>query len=112
MNLINTFILWFWILCISLVLPVSLPAGGAQKSIIENRENSFKYPLIALRGFNLLSGVSEKSSILTRVKAGTPVKVIKVWYISDTNKWLLVNVISENNYQFFAKRGWVNIAIS
>ena len=112
MNLISTFILWIWLLGISLVVPTSLPAGGSQKTIIQNRENNIGSPLIALNDFNLLSSASNHSSVLTRVKAGTPVSVLKVWDTTDDGRWLLVNVLSQNFYQLFYKRGWVNIRIS
>ena len=107
MNLISTFIIWTWLLAISLIVPTSLPAGGSQKSIIQNRENNLESPLIALENFNLLSSGSNKSSILTIVEVGTPVQVLKVW--DDNGKWLLVNVLSNNFDQLFYKRGWVNI---
>ena len=103
MNLINTFILWIWILGVSLVIPITLPAGGAQKSIIERRENNIKSPLIALEEFNLLSDVSDNSFVLTKVKVGTPVKVLKVWDSPETGQWLLVNVLSQSRYQLFYK---------
>ena len=109
MNLISTFIIWIWLLGISLVVPTSLPAGGSQKSTIEHRENNIQSPLIPLRDFNLLSSASNNSSILTRFQAGTPVDVLKVWYGNDRQKWLLVNVVSQNFYQLFHKRGWINI---
>jgi len=101
-----------WLLGISLVVPTSLPAGGSQKSIIQNRENNIGSPLIAFQDFNLLSSASNNSSILTRVQAGTPVSVLKVWDTNDNGRWLLVNVLSRNFYQLFHKRGWVNIRIS
>ena len=109
MNLISTFIIWIWLLGISLVVPTSLPAGGSQKSVIQHRENNIGSPLIAFKDFNLLSSASNNSSVLTRVQAGTPVDVLKVWDSSNSGKWLLVNVISHNFYQLFSKRGWVNI---
>ena len=109
MNFISTFITWIWLLGISLVVPTSLPAGGYQKSTIQQRENNTESPLIALKDFNLLSSASPDTSILARVRAGTPVNVIKVWDSNDTGKWLLVNVVSQNFYQLFHKRGWVNI---
>ncbi len=112
MNLINTFIIWVWLLCISLIVPTSLPAGGFQKSNIQHRENNTGSPLIALKEFNLLSSASYNSSILTKVEAGTPVDVLNVWDSSDSGKWLLVNVLSQNFYQLFYKRGWVNIGTS
>ena len=112
MNIISTFIVWTWLLCIGLVAPTTLPAGGAQKSIIQQRENSIGSPLIALKDFNLLSSASNNSSVVTRVQAGTPVDVLKVWDSSNNGKWLLVNVISHNFYQLFYKRGWVNIMTS
>ena len=109
MNLISTCIIWIWLLGISLVIPTSLPAGGSQKSTIEYRENNSRSPLIPLRDFNLLSSATNNSYILTRVQAGTPVDVLKVWYGNDSRKWLLVNVLSRNFYQSFYKRGWVDI---
>ena len=110
MNLISTIIIWTWLLAISLIVPTSLPAGGSQKSIIQHRENNLESPVIAFQNFNLLSSASNNSSILTRVEAGTPVNVVKVWDSKDNEKWLLVNVLSKDFYQFFYKKGWVNIS--
>tara|TARA_Y100001968_G_scaffold63344_1_gene54124 strand:+ start:362 stop:700 length:339 start_codon:yes stop_codon:yes gene_type:complete len=110
MNLISTFIVWTWLLGIALVVPTTLPAGGAQKSNIQQRENKIKSPIIALKEFNLLSSASNNSPILIKVKVGTPVNVMKVWESTDNDKWLLVNVISQEYYQFFYKKGWVNIS--
>tara|TARA_Y100001968_G_scaffold73914_1_gene65327 strand:+ start:32 stop:370 length:339 start_codon:yes stop_codon:yes gene_type:complete len=112
MNLISNFIIWIWLLGISLVIPTSLPAGGSQESIIQHRENKIGSPLIALKDFYLLSSASNNSSILTRVHAGTPVSVLKVWDSSNSGKWLLVNVLNQDFYQLFYKRGWVNIETS
>ncbi len=109
MNLFSTFIVWTWLLGIALVVPTTLPAGGAQKSIVQHRKDNITAPLIALKEFNLLSSVSKNSSILTTVKAGTPVNVIKFWDCSDSGKWLLVNVVSQDSYHLFYRKGWVNI---
>ena len=109
MNLIGTFIIWSWFLCIGLIAPTTLPAGGAQKSTVQHRRNNIGSPIIALKEFNLLSSASNDSSILTNVKQGTPVNVMKVWDSSNSGKWLLVNVLSQNFYQLFYRRGWVNI---
>ena len=109
MNLISTFIVWTWLLGISLVVPTTLPAGGAQESIIQHRKNNVGSPIIALKDFNLLSSASENPSVLTRIKAGTPVTVLRNWNSSDGKKWLFVNVSIRNFNQLFYKRGWVNI---
>ena len=112
MNLISTFIVWTWLLGIALVVPATLPAGGAQKSMIQQRKNNIGSPIIALKEFNLLASASNDSCILTRVDSGTPINVLKVWYRNDSEKWLLVNVLSQNSYQLFSKRGWVKISNS
>ena len=109
MNLISTFIIWTWLLGISLVVPTSLPAGGSQKSTIQHRENNSQSTLIALKDFNLLSSATLNSSIVSRVQSGTPVDVLRVWDSNDSGKWLLVNVLSQDFYQLFYRRGWVNI---
>ena len=110
MNLISTFIVWTWLLGIALVVPTTLPAGGAQKSNIQLRKNNISSPIIALKDFNLLSSASNNSSVVTRVESGTPVNILKVWDSKDSGKWLLVNVLSRDFYQFFYKKGWVNIS--
>ena len=112
MNIISTFIVWTWLLGIALVVPTTLPAGGAQESIIQNRKNNVGSPIIALNDFNLLSSASKNSSILTRVKAGTPVKILKIWDSSDRGRWLLVILSIQDFNQLFYKRGWVNIGKS
>ena len=109
MNLISTFIIWSWLLCIGLIAPTTLPAGGAQKTIVHHRRNNIGAPIIALKEFNLLSSASNDSSILIKVQKGTPVKVMKTWDGNDSGTWLLVNVLSQHFYQLFSKRGWVNI---
>jgi hypothetical protein len=109
MNLIITFFVWTWLLCIGLVAPAALPAGGAQESIIQHRRNNIGSPIIALKEFNLLTSASTHSSTLTRVKVGTPVKVIKVWESNESRNWLLVSVVCQNFDQLFYRRGWVEI---
>ena len=112
MNLISTLIIWTWLLGISLVVPTSLPAGGSQESIIQQRENKIGSPLIALKDFNLLSSACLNSSLICKVQLGTPVEVLKVWDKTDNGKWLLVNVLTQDFHQLFYKRGWVNIGTS
>ena len=109
MNLISTFIVWSWLLLIGLVAPTTLPAGGAQESIIQHRRNNIASPIIALKEFNLVSSATNNSYILTRVESGTPVNVVKVWDSNDSGKWLLVTVLCQKFYQLFYTRGWVNI---
>ena len=109
MNLISTFIVWTWLLCIGLVAPTTLPAGGAQKSIIQHRINNIGSPIIALKEFDLLTSASNYSSTLASVTAGTPVNVIKIWESDDNGNWLLVSVLCENFNQFFYRRGWIQI---
>ena len=109
MNLLSTFIVWTWLLGIALVIPTTLPAGGAQESLIQQRRNNVGSPIIALKDFNLLSSASNNATILTPVKAGTPVRVLKVWDSTDCGEWLLVNITINDFNQFFYKRGWVNI---
>tara|TARA_Y100001968_G_scaffold34163_1_gene26275 strand:- start:2570 stop:2911 length:342 start_codon:yes stop_codon:yes gene_type:complete len=112
MNLIITFLAWTWLLGIALVVPTTLPAGGAQEALIQRRKNNVGSPIIALKDFNLLSSASNNSPVLTRVKAGTPVRVLRNWDSTDSGEWLLVDISIKDFNQFFYKRGWVNIGNS
>ncbi len=112
MNLFNNAILWIWLLSVSLLIPITLPVGGIQKTIIEQREDSNLSPIIASSEFNLLSSITGSPLVLTRVKAGTPVNVLKKWNSSESGKWLLVTVLTCSSSQIFRKRGWVRIGSS
>ena len=115
MNLFSTLLVWTWLLGIALVVPATLPAGGgqkSQKSIIHHKKYNTSSPIIAFKEFNLLSSASINSSILTRVKEGTPLKVLKAWDSPDSGKWLLVDVLTHQFNQIFSKRGWVRISNS
>ena len=112
MNLFNNIILWIWLLSVSLLIPITLPVGGLKKTIIEQREGSNSSPIIALNEFKLLSTITKNPLVLTRIKSGTPVNVLKEWNSVETGKWLLVKVLIESSSQIFHKRGWVEIGFS
>ena len=112
MNLSNNIILWIWLLSVSLLIPITLPVGGLKKTIIEQREDSNSSPIIALNEFKLLSTITENPLVLARVKAGTPVNVLKEWNSSESGQWLLVDVLTESSSHFFLKRGWVRLGLS
>ncbi len=112
MNQLKNLILWVWLLSVSLLIPITLPVGGMRKTIIEQREDSSSSPIIALNEFNLLSTITEKPLVLTKVQMGTPVNVLKEWNSSETGQWLLVKVLIDSSSQIFHKRGWVKIGVS
>ncbi len=112
MNQFNNLILWAWLLSVSLLIPITLPAGGIRKTVIEQREDSISSPIIALNEFNLLSTITANPLVLARVQVGTPVKVLKEWNSPDSGKWLLVNVLIQHPSHIFHKRGWVKIGVS
>ena len=112
MNRFNNFLLWGCLLSVSLLIPITLPAGGLRKTLIEQREDSSLSPIISLNEFNLLSTITENPLVLAKVKAGTPVNVLKVWNSPDSGKWLLVQVLTQSSAHLFHKRGWVRIGFS
>ena len=109
MNLFNNTILWIWLLSVSLLIPITLPAGGLHKTIVQQRKDGDLSPIIALNEFNLLSTITENPSVLSKVQAGTPVNVLKEWNSPESGQWLLVNVLTESSSHIFQKRGWVRI---
>ena len=99
MNIISTFIVWTWLLCIGLVAPTTLPAGGAQESIIQHRENNIESTLIALKDFDLLSSATLNSSILTTVQAGTLTKTEELLE-AEESKLKFFNAINGDSILF------------
>ena len=112
MNLFNNLILWALLLLVSLMIPITLPAGGLRKTIIEQREDSSSSPIIAVNEFNLFATTTKNPLVLTSIKAGTPVHVLKEWNSPESGKWLLVNVLTQSSSHIFHTRGWIRIGFS
>ena len=112
MNIFNNLILWVCLLSVSLLIPVTLPAGGIRKTLIEQREDISLSPIISLNELILFSTIDEKPSVLIKVKAGTPINILREWHSTDNGKWLLVDVLTQSSSHFFRKRGWVRVEFS
>ena len=80
-------------------LPIEITGTGTKKVFGYNLQTAKKLSL------SQLSGIIDyqKEELYIKVKAGTPVQVLKVWDSNENGKWLYVNVISQNFSQLEIK---------
>ena len=102
---------WSWILGLALILPLALPAGGAQLNNVEIQRRSRFSPLIAEKDLLLRVSPSSKADISKVIYSGTPINILRSWTNNDGQTWLQVEIscldifLKSNE----ARRGWLYI---
>ena len=112
MNLISTFIVWSWLLCIGLIAPTTLPAGGAQESIIQHKEKladiyDSKLGDYSFKKINYSESIISPSyyKYICFIK-DSPIKTSPVY--DHTNQ--ITSILDENSYPYTfigENRSWV-----
>ncbi len=104
------FIRWGWLLGISLLAPISLPAGGAQFLIPQIRSRKSSDPFLTTRDTALRASPLKKAPVLRSVPSGTPFTILRHWQESDGQVWTYVHVLYEHNFNINSVRnGWLDI---
>ena len=94
----------------ALVGPISLPAGGIQRSItdlINDQSNE-----IIINSNKYIYFYPEKSSKkLSRISVGTSASILRYWIDSDDKRWIRVEFSKSifNNNLCHPLRGWMKI---
>ena len=94
----------------ALVGPISLPAGGIQRSItdlINDQSNE-----IIINSNKYIYFYPEKSSKkLSRISVGTSASILRYWIDSDNKKWIRVEFSKSifNNNLCHPLKGWMKI---
>ena len=109
--MINNYIKNICLIIFALVGPVSLPAGGIQRSISTSLDVDNTNEII-LNSNNYLYYYPEKNSKkLSSVTAGTSASILRYWIVSEDERWIRVELsksIFINNLDKPMK-GWMKI---
>ena len=101
----------FCLITFALIGPITLPAGGIQKSV-----NSIKYPnnikeITVNSATSLYSFPEIHASKLLVLDIGTNLSVLRNWKVSETEIWVRVELASNKllDDPNKIKKGWIKI---
>ena len=109
--MINNFLKNFCLITFALIAPITLPAGGIQKSLNQsNFLNSTKEIILSSNTF-LYSYPETHSKELLVLDIGTTLSVLRNWKVSESEIWVRVELASNQLLDDPSKvtKGWIKI---
>ena len=107
--MINNYIKNICLIFFALVGPISLPAGGIQRSITELNDRSNE---IIINSNKYIYFYPEKNSKkLSPIRIGTSASILRYWIDSDDERWIRVEFSKSIFNNNFGKplKGWMKI---
>ena len=109
--MINNLLKNFCLIVFALIGPITLPAGGIQKSL-----NQYKFPkstkeIILTSNTSLYSFPQISATELLILDVGTTLSILRNWKVSESETWVRVELASNkfldnpNNI----KKGWIKM---
>ena len=109
--MINNYIKNICLILFALIGPITLPAGGIQRSIITNLDIDNSNEIIINSNRYIYYYPEKNSKKLYTLSIGTSVSILRYWISSDEQKWIRVelpkNIFINNPSQPF--KGWIKI---
>ena len=101
----------FCLITFALIGPVTLPAGGIQKSINQNKYPNNTNEIILSANTFLYSFPEIHSKELSVLDVGTSLSVLRNWKISETEIWVRVELASNKFLEDPNKitKGWIKM---
>ena len=109
--MINTFLKNFCLITFALIAPISLPAGGIQKSLNQNNFPNNTREIILSSNTSLYSFPEIHSRELLVLNIGTSLSVLRNWKVSENEIWVRVELGSNKLLDDPNKirKGWIKI---
>ena len=109
--MINNLLKNFCLITFALIGPITLPAGGIQKSIKHNKFPSNTKEIILCSNTSLYSCPEIYAKELLVLDVGTNLSVIRNWKVSETEIWVRVELASNKFLDDPNKilKGWIKM---
>ena len=107
----NTFIKNFCLITFALIAPITLPAGGIQKSLNQNKLPNNTNEIILSSNTSLYSCPDIFAKELLVLDVGTTLSVIRNWKVSKNETWVRVELASNKLLDDPNKvtKGWIKM---
>ena len=109
--MINNLLKNFCLITFALIAPITLPAGGIQKSLNQHKFSYNTNEIILSFNTYLYSYPEIHSNELLVLDVGTPVSVLRNWKVSESEIWVRVELASNKLLDDPNKilKGWIKM---
>ena len=109
--MINNFLKNFCLITFALIAPITLPAGGIQKSLNQNRFPKNPNEIILSSNTSLYSFPEINATELLVLDIGTNLSVLRDWKVSESEIWVRVELASNKFLDDPNKisKGWIKM---
>ena len=92
--MINNVLKNFCLITFALIAPITLPAGGIQKSLNQNKFLNNRDEIILSSNTSLYSCPEINAKVLLVLDLGTTLSVLRNWKVSKSETWFRVELAS------------------
>ena len=109
--MINNLLKNICLIVFALIGPITLPAGGIQKSVIQYKSTSNTKEIILSSNTSLYSFPKINAKELLVLDIGTTLSVLRNWKVSESEIWLRVELASNKLLDDPNKitKGWIKM---
>ena len=109
--MINNLLKNFCLITFALIAPVTLPAGGIQKSLTQNKLPNNTKEIILSSNTYLYSFPAINAKELLVLEIGTSLSVLRNWKVSESEIWVRVELASNKLLDDPNKitKGWIKM---
>ena len=109
--MIKTLLKNFCLITFALIAPITLPAGGIQKSLNQNKFPNNTNEIILSSNTHLYSFPEIHSKELLVLEVGTTLSVLRDWQVSESEIWVRVELASNKflDDPNKIKKGWIKM---
>ena len=109
--MINNVLKNFCLITFALIAPITLPAGGIQKSLNQNKFPNNKNEIILCSNTSLYSCPEIYARELLVLDVGTTLSVLRNWEVSNNENWVRVELASNRLLDDPNKilKGWIKM---
>ena len=109
--MINNVLKNFCLITFALIAPITLPAGGIQKSLNQNKSPNNTNEIILSSNTSLYSCPEIYAKELLVLDIGTTLSVLRNWKVSKSENWVRVELASNKFLDDPNKilKGWIKI---
>ena len=109
--MINNLLKNFCLITFALIAPITLPAGGIQKSLTQNNSFNNTKEIILSSNISLYSFPGIHAKELLVLDIGTTLSVLRNWKVSESETWVRVELASNKFLDDPNKilKGWIKM---
>jgi len=109
--MINNLLKNFCLITFALIAPITLPAGGIQKSLNQNKFPDNAREIILSSDTSLYSFPEINANELLVLDKGTTLSVLRSWKVSESEMWVRVELASNKllDDPNKIKKGWIKM---